>query len=154
MDGQFEWCTWAPDDSFHRQLIPRDDNYIGVKEATAVALLMETWKQRLANTMLTLYTDNMGVLHGLLRGDTPNTLLDAAMIVQGIWHTAADMRCALFAAYVHTLANPADDPSRGRTDLMDRLGATRREAVLPTWVVGLWHGQPALRLAAGGVFAR
>ena len=51
-------------------LLPRDDNQIGVAEAMAVVLALETFKAELEDTVVSCFVDNAGTMASFVKGSS------------------------------------------------------------------------------------
>ena len=118
------------------QLIPQDDNQIGVTEAMAVALALETFQAELAGRMASFFIDNAGVLAGFIKGASKST--EQNIIIGESWMFFARRQIATQFWRVASKANCADGPSRHDFGLMESVGATQVAPVLPAYLYSLW----------------
>ena len=117
------------------QLLDRSDHQIAYQEFAAVALAFASWN--LKDTMVVVHIDNNTVLHSILKGSAKiNQELNIA--IGKMWLDCAKNNMALHFLRVESKANVADDPSRGRFDILVDLGAKRVEPILPEWFGQVW----------------
>ena len=105
------------------------DNHIGILEALAINLGIETFSTLLRHKAPFVFIDNDGVLGGFLRGGSRP--MDVNLTVGRFWLLAAELDLAQFLARVTSKANLADGPTRGYLSLLRELGATWIEPVVP-----------------------
>ena len=70
------------------QLLPRGDHQIGIQEALAVLLFFATFRETLADSVVTVYVDNSGVMHNYVNGGSKAPETNAMIAV--FW-----LQCAL-----------------------------------------------------------
>ena len=69
------------------QLLPRDDDQIGVQEALAVLLLQATFSQLCAGALVTVFVDNDGVSYAFINGNSDAPEVNSMVAV--FWLRAA-----------------------------------------------------------------
>ena len=119
------------------QLIPREDKQIGVTEAMAVTLALETFKEDLAGQRVSFFVDNAGTLAGFIKGASKST--EQNIMIGESWMCFARERIATQFWRVASKANCADGPSRYDFSLMQSVGAIQEAAVLPQYLYRLWE---------------
>ena len=119
------------------QLHYREDHQIGIQEALGIVLGLTTFQRELNDTLLLDFQDNVGVLGAVLKGSSG--CLELNIIVNHIWVQVAQNKIGLHLARVESKANIADGPTRGRWDLLQKLGAERRQPQWPNWLKALWN---------------
>ena len=134
--GRF-WYTYSLVPSYIvDQLLERGDNQIGVAECLALIVFLASFRHLLKDTLLTLYTDNQGVLGSVINGSS--TAPEMNMIVGSIWLRVAADHISLDVYRVESAANIADGPSRFMFDLMLELNAQYTNVVWPECCRDLW----------------
>ena len=118
------------------QLLERGDKQIGVAECLALIVFLASFAHLLRGTLLTLYTDNQGVLGSVINGSSTAPEMNA--IIGSIWLHVSAHHISLDVYRVESAANIADGPSRSSFELMERLGALEVEAVWPQICMDLW----------------
>ena len=102
-------------------LIPREDEQIGVTEAMAVALALETFKEDLTGNMAWFFIDNAGALAGFIKGGSRS--IEQNIVIGEAWMFLAGQRVAPEFWRVASKCNCADGPSRRDFDPMHKIGA-------------------------------
>ena len=130
-------------------LLPREDNQIGVTEAMAVALALETFKSELTGCRVSFFVDNAGALAGFIKGSSRSA--EQNIIIGEAWMFFARHQVAACFWRVASKCNCADGPSRHDFGDMESVGATQVAAVLPAYLYSLWHvsERPILELGTG-----
>ena len=137
------------------QLLPRQDNQIGVQEALAVLLLTESFSV-LQGSLVTVLVDNDGVTAAFVTGQPDCEEVHAMVAV--FWLAAAQRQTYYVFHRVESKANLADGPTRPEADgcvFLHQIHATQLDPLLPGWLVNLWApfardvlSQDAIALAA------
>ena len=123
-------------DTVWEQLLPRNDDQIGMQELLAIPLAFESFRDLMDDALWLLAVDNQGVLHALVSGRSAAADVNSA--VGRIWLDMAKHRVALHVVRVESAANIADGPTRESTELLEELGAIWVPPRLPQWVTSLW----------------
>jgi hypothetical protein len=121
-------------DEIWELLLDREDKQIGYQEFLAVALGMATFAVQ--NCLVTNYIDNDGVLGSILKGASK-----CHEVNLGIGKLLMDVAVGdigFYVARVESKANISDEPSRLKFDLVELLGASYVEPVLPSWAFEVW----------------
>ena len=69
-----------------------------------------------------LLVDSEAVEGAFVKGDSPTQ--DLCAYAGSLWRAALSLQVGLYVDRVPTDGNPADDPSRRRFDLLERMGAS------------------------------
>ena len=136
--GKFYWTRMITPDAIWSQLLPRDDNQIGVQEFLALLLALGTFGHWLADALWTAYLDNDGVLFTVRAGGGHCPEIQLAL--GQFWLALAKMGTDLFAARVESKSNIADGPTRQDLSSLHALGASFVDPVLPPWIYQVWKG--------------
>ena len=128
-DGLLFFTHMAVPESFYAQLLERGDNQIGVLEALAVWLGIQTFCHLLRGRTVSLFEDNRGVLFSFLKGSSrcPET----NFMIAKFWLWAALVECHVVLYWVESHANISDGPTRGRVRPLPWNGAVEVDPVLP-----------------------
>ena len=118
------------------QLLERGDKQIGVAECLALIVFLFTFQDFIRDSLLTLYTDNQGVLGSVINGSS--TAPEMNMIVGDIWLQVAKEHISLDVYRVESAANISDGPTRASFELMEALGAEFVELIWPECCRDLW----------------
>ena len=119
------------------QLIPREDNQIGVTEAMAVAMALETFQDTLRGQMASFFIDNQGTFAGFIKGGSRSA--EQNIIIGESWMGFARNQIATQFWRVASKANCADGPSRHDFSLMESVQARLVEPALPNYMYSLWN---------------
>ena len=93
-----------------RQLLPREDDQIGVQEALAIWLLVSSFKSRLIDSLVSIFVDNDGVSASFINGSSDCPEVNAMVAV--LWLLMAELRCDSVFHRVESASNIADRPTR------------------------------------------
>ena len=108
--------------------IPRK-NQIAMVELFAPIVVNETFPDRLEGAKALLLVDSEPVEGALVKGYSSKE--DVCELAGVFWSQACSLRVAFYIDRVPTDGNPADLPSRGKTQRLVDLGCVRVEAALP-----------------------
>ena len=86
---------------------------------------------------MSCFIDNNSVLYSLIRGSSAAEDINA--VIGHLWRLTDSLGAAFHRMRVESEANPADDPSRGGTQVMSQLGAHFLEPNLPTFLRHIWR---------------
>ncbi len=142
VDGVW-WYTAmrCPDDLF-AQLLPREDSAIGLLELLAIILLFGTFTDEIRDSVITVYCDNQGTLHSVIKGASKTG--DANAIIGALWMWCARLDSSVDWRRVRSGANIADEPTRDEGDAILHYGAIFRQPRLPAFLRDLWLPHPLL----------
>ena len=112
----------------------------------AVALLLETFEEKLRDSMLLLWIDNKGVWGSFRKG--ASTCMEMSLMVARSWMKCAECNVDMHNWYVASKLNVADGPFRNDDTDMVRLKATFAEARLPGWLDTVWEAPTPLEAMA------
>ena len=101
----------------------RDQQVIAQAELVPTLVALSTWGQHVRGRPVVVYIDNDSARYGLISGYSP--VLASASLISTIWGLLAQLRAAAWFARVPTVCNPADGPSRGRFDEMNKVKGAR-----------------------------
>ena len=130
------YTSWKVPNSLMSKMVQRLDNHIGILEAMAVNLGIETFSAVLQHKAPFIFVDNDGVLGGFLKGGSRP--MDINLTVGRFWLRSAELDLAPYLARVTSKANLADGPTRGYLSLLRELGAVWMEPVVPDFFNDLW----------------
>ncbi len=125
-------------DSIWEQLLPRDDNQIGVQEFLALLLALGTFARLLAASLWTAYLDNDGVMFTVRSGG--GHCPEVHLALGQFWLALAKLGIDLYAVRVESKANIADGPTRQFLSNLEELEAEFLDPVLPPWIYQIWKG--------------
>ena len=109
-NDSFKYCYLPVTAVVMREWFERKDNYIGVLEMLSVIMGVWTFIEELNDCMLTIYCDNLGVVHSCLRAASRS--LEINQMVSRLWLECARRNIGVVIFQVESESNPADDPSR------------------------------------------
>ena len=116
----------------------RGDHQIGNQEMLAIVLALETVpREVLDGACVTLFCDNDGVLHSMIKGSSRCT--ETNQMIGRCWYQIMRRRIGLHLLRVQSKANIADLPSRKDFRMLKMVGATELEPVLPVWLDQIWE---------------
>ena len=110
----------SPDDWWDI-LSQRGDNQIGNQEMLSVVLALSTLGSLIDGAVVTLFCDNAGALHGLLKGRS--RCCETNQMIGRTWFEVMRRRIGLRLLRVQSKANIADLPSRKDFVLLRTMGA-------------------------------
>ena len=135
--GVWKYTWMKVPDRIWESLLPRQDNQIGVTEAMAVALALETFKPELEGNLVSCFVDNQGTMHGFIKGRSQST--EQNLIISEAWMEMARQRISITFWRVASKCNCSDGPSRLDFALMKKKGAHLVQPVLPQYLYQLWE---------------
>ena len=91
-------------------------------ESLCAVLAYNLWSEEMACKKNFLYVDNEGTKFSLIRGKSDNVVVDAIACIFAEIETHTNTLC--WVSRVSSYSNIADDPSRGGSRLLTRLGFT------------------------------
>ena len=122
------------------QLLPRDDDQIGVQEALAVLLLQATFSQLCAGALVTVFVDNDGVSYAFINGNSDAPEVNSMVAV--FWLRSAKEHSSYVFHRVESASNIADGPTRpdkAGCEVLYALGASEVTPLLHGYLVRLWY---------------
>ena len=144
IQGNWKYTWMKVPDQIWEKLLPREDNQIGVTEAMAVALALETFKDDLRDNMVSCFIDNAGTMAGFVKGASASA--EQNIIISEAWMEFARNRIAIEFWRVASKCNGADGPSRLDFALMCRKKAKVVFPELPPYLWRLWEVSQRPRL--------
>ena len=136
-DGKTVYCHCRSPDEWWNILAERGDHQIGNQEMLSIVLALESVpKEVLDGACVTLFCDNEGVLHSMIKGSSRCT--ETNQMIGRCWYQIMRRRIGLHLLRVQSKANIAYLPSRKEFLLLKLVGATEIEAVLPSWLENIW----------------
>lgn len=103
--------------------------YIGQLELVAAVVAYLTFPDVLRSRLCHHFIDNQGAYYSMISGYSSKT--DCATILHEYHLAILKLGCHPWIGFVYSEDNIADLPSREKYELVERLGATFRMAVLP-----------------------
>ena len=101
-----------------------------------IVLAIESLGEVINGAVVTMFCDNAGVLHSILRGAIK--CVETSQMMGRIWCEVMQRRIGLYLLRVQSKANIADLPTR-QNNLLEIMGANEIEAVLPMWFEHFWE---------------
>ena len=108
----------------------RKATYIGQMELLAVLAAYLTFPDVLAGQPVHHYVDNRSAIAGLISGYSGRA--DSGAVIHAFQACMLELQCRPWFSFVYSEDNLADLPSRFEYALLRRMGAERRQCVLPT----------------------
>ena len=121
-----------------QQLIPREDNQIKAQELLGVVLALHTFMPWIDRNLFTIFCDNDAVLHYVLNGSAGSTAPDINQFVGRLWIDLVRHDVAINILRVTSEANISDGPTRDRMRVIEELGGTWIDPVMPKWALDVW----------------
>ena len=110
--------------------LEKKKTYICQLELLAVVVALLTFPDLFAGRLVHIFVDNEAAKSNLISGYSPHP--DSARLVHEYHVQVAHLACYPWLSFVYSQDNIADLPSRASFQLLRRLKAVRREAVLPS----------------------
>ena len=130
-EGLFFYSDAPPTNAMLRQMGNRGDKQIMSLEMMAILFALTTFRTKLANRRVILFSDNTGAEKSAVKGSAQAS--DHNEIVHEIWTYAFEHGIKLWIERVPSEDNISDCPSRQEYELMTALGATWCEPVFTNW---------------------
>ena len=110
--------------------LEKKKTYICQLELLAVVVALLTFPDLFAGRLVHIFVDNEAAKSNLISGYSPHP--DSARLVHEYHVQVAHLTCYPWLSFVYSQDNIADLPSRASFQLLRRLKAVRRDAVLPS----------------------
>ena len=140
-DENLEWWwtrTQVPENIW-RLFFDREDNKIGVQELLAIALLLETFPDKIEGRAMFAWCDNFGVVGAIKNGGSRT--VDVNAVIGRMWLHLARLDAPVVFYYVHTKSNVADGATRNDCSFAEKYGAVWREPTFPDYVHEIWNAE-------------
>ena len=132
------YTIWRAPVRVLQQLIPREDNQIQAQELFGVVLALHTFMPWINGNLFTIFCDNDAVLQYVLNGSAGSTAPDINQFVGRLWIDLVRHDVAINILRVTSEANISDGPTRERMKVIEELGGTWIDPVMPKWALDVW----------------
>ena len=129
---------YAIPDWMFEQFQPRRNHNINMQELVCTPVLLGTFGHVIQNCLVTYLGDAQGINVGFLKGSGSQFAADINVVIGRSWLQLCQLGVGFHVNQVESAANLADEPSRLRRKVPDRLGAVWTAPLLPTWILDIW----------------